>query len=204
MATPITEETKRTHKNPFRVIWEARVHKPDGTLVETKSGENSLVAGFAFLIWSLCVYQDGTYTEHDINNALGSAYSLFPNTGPGYNGCIVGNYSIQTNTNGIQVGTNNTAVTADDYKLNTINTTLILMPCVVDAVVTGAATSSMTIHRLFLNHTGGTITVKELGIYGSTSGRNWCLARDIIADPGVDVVDGNYMHVIYTISVTEA
>jgi hypothetical protein len=55
-----------------------------------------------------------------------------------------------------------------------------------------------------LNHSGGTITVKELGIYSLDGGASAtiCLCRDIIADPGVDIDDGEYMYVKYTISVT--
>jgi hypothetical protein len=184
-------------------MWKAQVYRADGTLKSEKSGENSLVAAFAFLIWSACVYVDGTYSEHTILNTLTTAYQMYPSTGPGVNGCIVGS-NTSTNANGIQVGTNNTAVTIDDYKLNTINITLIPTPCFCDAVVTDATTSTLRVHRVFSNHTGGTITIKELGIYGYANGNSWCLARDIIADPGVDIDDGEYMHVVYSISVTEA
>lgn len=212
MAVPITEAAGRAHRNPFRVRWEVSVYKADGTLKEQKSGENSLVAGFAFIVWSLLVYQDAGFTEHDITNTLRSAYSMFPGGSGVYTGVLVGDSTSTPDyfDHGIQVGTNNTAVTADDYKLNTIVAhgfaagQLLRMPCFCNAVITDATTSSFTIDRVFLNHSAGTITIKELGIYGRTSLYTWCLARDIIGDPGVDIDDGEYMHVRYTISVTEA
>jgi hypothetical protein len=212
MAVPVTEATRKTRKNPFRVRWEAKVYRADGTLKEERSGENSLVAGFAFVVWSLLVFRDSGYTEHDITNTLRSAYTMYPAYFPGYNGCMVGVHVgtlVSSNTCGIVVGTDNTAVTADDYALNTIvpdsgANSLVHMQCLCHDVVTDATTSTMAIDRVFLNHSGGTLTIKELGIYGKTNYYSWCLARDIIADPGVDVDDGEYIHVRYEISVTEA
>lgn len=211
MAIPVAEATRKSRKNPFRVRWEVEVYRADGTLKMAKNGENSLIAGFAFMVWGLLTYQDAGYTEHDITNTLHVAYPMFPSTANQYSGVFVGASGSPPGAydHGIQVGTNNTAVTADDYKLNTIvaNGTgggqLQQMPCFCNPVVTDATTSAMSIDRVFLNHSGGTITIKELGIYGRGS-YTFCLARDIIADPGVDIDDGEYMHVRYAISVTEA
>jgi hypothetical protein len=206
---PVTEETKKTHKPTIRVQWNTKVCTPDGKVVEEKSGENSLVAGFAACLAGMLSYADGAITEHDITNTLRSCYQFWGYTSSSGAGGIPTNAAYNILTSGIVVGTNNTAVTSDDYKLNTITAAgsaanqLLYMPGVNNAVVTSAPVSSFTLDRLMINHSGGTITIKELGIYAPIAGPNtMCLCRDIIADPGTDIIDGNYMFVRYTISVT--
>jgi hypothetical protein len=212
MATLITEENRnKPHKQPMRVTWETKVFRKDGTLKERKSGENSLVAGFAFFVY-IFLNTTPADTEHDITNTLRVGYQLYPLAAVA-NGLLVGNNYTAGNTTtfGIVVGTNNTAVTADDYKLNTIvaagvaASQLYHYSCTCNDVVTDATTANMRIDRVFANNSGGTITIKELGIYGYNGAPyTFCLCRDIIADPGTDIDNGEYMQVQYTITVTEA
>jgi hypothetical protein len=204
---PVNEETKKTHKSCFQVKYNLKVCKPDGTVIDEKSGENSLVAAFAAHLASLLTATDGTIQEHDITNTLRTTYQLYwtNNMFAGFPVCGV--YGVTTV--GIVVGTNNTAVTADDYKLNTITAQgsganqLMYLEGANSAVVTSAPTSSFTVDRVMLNHSGGTITIKELGMYTQDNvGGTWCLCRDIIADPGTDIPDAHYMFVKYTITIT--
>ena len=215
MAILITEENKdRPPKQPLRVTWAIEVLDKDmKTVIERKSGENSLVAGFAFMIFNAVSFADAT-TEHDTAGNLSVGYQWFPNsmsavscfpTTSGYNH---GGWTPY----GIVLGTNNTGVTADDYKLNTLiaagsaASQLNYWPQTNNAVVTDATTSSFRQDRVFQNATAGTITVKELGFYSlyRTNAFAFCLCRDIIADPGTDILAGQYMFVHYTITITEA
>ncbi len=212
MATLITDENRGKPPHiPMRVKWETEVYDKDGKLTDRKSGENSLVAGFAFKIWSFMVANDAAFTEHDITNTIRVGYSAYPG-GAATCGLIVGNVLTANATGfGIVVGTNNTAVTADDYKLNTITAhgtganQLYYYSCYCNDIVTDATTANMRIDRVMSNTSGGLITIKELGIYGLDAGPySWCLCRDIIGDPGTDIANGSYMLVKYTITVTEA
>lgn len=80
---------------------------------------------------------------------------------------------------------------------------------------TGASTSSVDLERIFRNDSGGTITIAEIGIYAMFN-RNGtgpfsnvveedifgaCINRDVIS-PTVGVLNGEYLKVKYTISVS--
>ena len=69
-----------------------------------------------------------------------------------------------------------------------------------------SSTASFMIERLFLNSSGGDVTVKEIGMYSlgvpsSGTYRLWCIARDLVS-PAVTVANGEYLKVSYTIQVT--
>jgi hypothetical protein len=204
MMIPVNEETKKTHRPCLQVAWNVQVFDKDNKLTEEKSGQNSLLVAFATKIAGFL--SDVTSTYKDITNTNRSAVQMvafMPDGMP----CAGAGYGLTTL--GIVLGTNNTAVTADDYKLNTIiangtgGSQLIYLAGGSTGVVTAAPVSSFIIDRVMLNHSAGTITVKELGIYSiEGAGATICLCRDIIADPGVDIDDGEYMYVRYTLSVT--
>lgn len=215
MAILITEENKdKPPKQPFRVTWAIEVLDKDmKTVIERKSGENSLVAGFAFMIFNAVSFQDGS-TEHNTANTLSVGYQWYPATvsAPACFPTTSGYNHAGSTPYGIVLGTNNTPVTADDYKLNTLivagsaASQLNYWPQTNTAVVTDATTSSFRQDRMFQNATAGTITVKELGFYSLYINTTFafCLCRDIIADPGTDITAGQYMFVHYTITITEA
>lgn len=206
---PVNEETKKTHKPCLQVAWNVQVYDRDNKLVEEKSGQNSLLVAFATKLAGLLYDTASTYK--DITNTSQAAFYTYPDGSSGYvvtgMPCSGGGFGLTTT--GIVLGTNNTAVTADDYKLNTIiangtgGSQLLYLAGGGTGVVTAAPVSSFVIDRVILNHSGGTITIKELGIYSiAPAGITFCLCRDIIADPGADIDDGEYMYVKYTISVT--
>ena len=111
---------------------------------------------------------------------------------------------------GIQVGTGDTAVAVTDYALKsrivhgTGSGELTHLGCYVrnDTLNTGTDTATFDIEKMFLNESGGTITVKETGVYYSYTGSyTFCSVRDVIS-PTVSVLDGEYLKVTYTVSVT--
>jgi len=203
---PVNEETKKTRKPCLQVAWNVQVYDKDDKLIKEKSGQNSLLVAFATKMAGL--FYDTTSTYKDITNTNRNAIQMSPQGQP--NGIPCAGYGYGLTTLGIVLGTNNTAVTADDYKLNTIvaNGTgggqLLYLAGASIGVTTAAPVSSFVIDRIMINHSAGTITIKELGIYCLEGGAaaTICLCRDIIADPGVDIDDGEYMYVRYTISVT--
>lgn len=114
---------------------------------------------------------------------------------------------------GVVVGTGTNAVTIDDYALQTQIVSgagagqLLHGATTVNAVVTAAGESSVSITRGFTNSSGGTITIEEAGLYfrwtdsGGTL-RYFCMVRDIPAAP-VPVLDGTTANLDYTIAITE-
>lgn len=114
---------------------------------------------------------------------------------------------------GIVVGTGTTAVTPQDYQLATkiadgvSSGTIEHLPCGGTTFVTSSTDGSFTLDRLFRNSSGGTLTVNEVGVYGladaadSTAPKSFCLIRDLVS-PGFAVNNGEYMRIIYTVSVT--
>ena len=107
---------------------------------------------------------------------------------------------------GIQVGTGNTAVTLTDYKLQTavLHGTaagkMLKHGTYTRNYVTGATTSSFDLECMFLNSSGGSITIKEVGVYGYSSTYYFCVIRDVLAST-VQVDDNEYLLVTYTIQV---
>lgn len=118
--------------------------------------------------------------------------------------------------NGIVVGTGTTAVAPTDYQLatqildGTTSGTLEHFPCAGTNFTTAGSTASFDMERLFRNSSGGSITVNEVGMYGAYdefSGfsvsvlAHFCLIRDIVS-PGFTINNGEYMRIVYTLSVT--
>ena len=121
-------------------------------------------------------------------------------------------WSSATN-NGIVVGTGTTAVAPTDYQLATqvvdgvSASTLEHFPCGGSALTTSAPTSSFTLERLFRNSSGGSITINEVGVYatanrlGASDLSHFCIIRDLVS-PGFAVANGEYMRIVYTITLT--
>ena len=192
----------------------------------------SFVQGFLKMIYLAVSENDATlsYTDiHGVGQSQGSSNTGWAQTldctAPGRGGAgmiaAVGSatagvgeteWSSSTN-NGIVVGTGTTAVAPTDYQLATpvidgvTSGTLEHFPCGGTTVVSAAPTASFTLERLFRNSSGGSITINEVGVYATSSESTFgdldhvCLIRDIVS-PGFAVLNGEYMRIIYTISVT--
>lgn len=118
-----------------------------------------------------------------------------------------------SNEVGIVVGTGTTAVAPTDYQLATIvndgtsSGQLEYFPCASHNFSVSATTASFDMERLFRNSSGGSITLNEVGIYAilgmtGVDFESMCIVRDLIS-PGFAVANGEYMRIVYTISVTE-
>lgn len=183
-------------------------HNADGKLVKDSGliPIHSYVIQFLELINGLL---DGiNITATDVDNAestlLTTGYSIL-------NSGIV-DAGTGDDTHGIVVGTN-AGVTAEDnlnYKLDTkilhsavgaagkLNYLAVTMvaPRVVGANI------DLDISRAFLNETGTTITVKEIGLICKeiVTPKYFLLLRDVVTDE--DVLDGYTLTVVYTLRTT--
>lgn len=112
---------------------------------------------------------------------------------------------------GIVVGTGTTAVTIDDYKLATQimhGTGSGQMRHLASTPgwpsVVGSDCSFLT-SRTFLNNSGGSITVRESGIYCRCKGPTYygyaCIVRDVFGTPQA-VPDGGSITIDYTLGIT--
>ena len=117
---------------------------------------------------------------------------------------------------GIVIGTGSTPVTVSDYALeNQIRQgtgpgQMDHLVCTVAASVVSDPDCDFLISRSFANNSGGSITVRESGIYvwmercvsPFTSYARACVVRDVFSTPQV-VPDGGGITVNYTLRVTE-
>jgi hypothetical protein len=96
---------------------------------------------------------------------------------------------------GIVVGSSDTPVTRDDYKLGSQishgNGTgqLVYGAVSVDAPITYGTGYLTRVTRVFSNNSGSNVTVKEMGIYSTQAGYSFCIIRDVLTTP-VTIPDG--------------
>lgn len=117
--------------------------------------------------------------------------------------------AIGATVNGIRVGTGNTAVTIEDYQLETPIAQGLGAGQMEHQAVTFVAPQVsgnecfFSIERIIVNNSGAVITVREAGIYCqamqvTATPIYICVARDVLA-PAKDVPDGGSITVTYTI-----
>lgn len=115
--------------------------------------------------------------------------------------------AVNVSTHGIVIGTGDTAVTNEDYTLETQLTEGIGAGNITHGVVVigtaevVGANVDLEIKRSFTNNTGSTITVKEAGVYVFNDPRVHCIIRDVLS-PAKDVPDNCSITVYYTIRTT--
>lgn len=121
---------------------------------------------------------------------------------------------ISDSTRGILVGTSDTAFSLDHYTLQAIITDgtgagkFSHQSAIVNAPTYdgGPQTWSIVTSRIYNNNSGGSITVKEVGIYGAGSmfngnnGANYMMERSVLS-PAVAVANGAQLTVTYEISM---
>lgn len=113
-------------------------------------------------------------------------------------------------TVGLVCGTGDTAVTISDYKLEaqinegTGSGQLEHQTPSFTAPTVSGSECSFTYRRVFINSSGATITVKEIGVYCNAQGDatvwQFMDVRDVL-DPSIDVPDGGSLTVTYTVKV---
>ena len=183
-------------------------HDPEGKLVKDTGPlpSHSYVIQFLELIAAI-----HAWTVTDITDVTGAEARLVtPDEGLGLYGRV--DAGLGADTHGIVVGTNAgpTALDNENYKLDTkiahsgdgtagtFNYQAVIF---VKAREVGA-NIELDISRPYLNETGNTITVKEIGIIcrNSEDTKYHLLLRDVVTDEPVE--DGYTLTVVYTLRTT--
>lgn len=208
----------------------------DGRLLERREQPSrSFIKGFIQLLYvaHAQILAAAPYTMNDITNTprtVDSECAASRQKGnlriaapPGLSGvfCCSGNKAqyaypdqetLEGSTVGIQVGTGVAAVTPTDVALGTriLHGTqagrLEYGGCELIDIVFANPNGEFTIRRYFTNHSGGLITVQEVGIYSTGCDYNtyyawpFCIARDLTG--GVAVADTELLRVTYVPQVT--
>lgn len=137
------------------------------------------------------------------NNAAVYLYDI-TNTNRTYNhGTMLVSAGVGNGSYGIVVGTGTAAISLDAYKLDTIIAHGIgsgqLYHQAVQPTQPNKPTSSMyrsVFIRDFTNLSGGSITVNEVGIYGTWSAYYFLVARDLIS-PSITILNKATMSITY-------
>jgi hypothetical protein len=109
---------------------------------------------------------------------ISGSYNFYINAGTG------------VSTYGTVVGSSDTPVTRDDYKLGSQIThgsgtgQLMYSAMSIDTPVTYSTGYLVRATRVFTNNSGADITVKEIGLYINYAGSNYfCVIRDVLTTP---------------------
>lgn len=209
------ETVKEEDRDLIGCEYEIEVIDKDGNVTERQKGKNSLLIQFiASIISALDSAGYNTICPStDVKNVAGGAASnlLYQYNSNTY--CGIPTIGVFGNiTSGTVVGSGNTPVTADDYKLATIithgigaGTQLQYQAGVIQDVVLASPRASFRIDRTFINGSGLAVTVKEIGIYSAwfdgAVGSQICYCRDVLGAP-VSVANGSTLFVKYTIYIS--
>ncbi len=187
------------------VEWEVEVRDARGNITDHKTGKNSMLLQTASALCLMIDYTTGVSVAMNGKTTAGAAQYIAHGNSGNFSGLdVVG--AAGDVLHGIIVGTNNTGVTADDYKINTIVANgvgagqLQYLVTTLNVVVNASPRSNLRIDRTFTNGSGGGITVKELALYVYNNTSSFCLIRDVIAD--TPVANGSSLFVKYTLYIT--
>jgi hypothetical protein len=159
------------------IEWELR--DPKGRIV--KRGKQPIKSWVkAWIYYLYASFATTTINSLDItgtSRTISNNYSLNMNGSPG------------ETARGIVVGTSDTPVTKDDYKLGSQiahgNGTGQLMYGAVSWDTPTAYGTGYLIRgiRVFTNNSGGDVTVKEIGCYACNGAYYFCIIRDVLTTP---------------------
>ncbi|MBA7636008.1 hypothetical protein ES703_43621 [subsurface metagenome] len=196
------KEKKKAHG--IQLLLQAIVRDPDGKIVSDTGQKpaKSFVIQFLEFIYGMAT-QFG-FEATTVNNS--EKYIYAGSTRPCSDHLrIDGGYD----TRGIVVGTGDTAVDNEDYKLETQLTegagagNISHGLQVIETTAVVGANVDLETKRSFTNNTGSTITVKEAGMYVSVTTaagtEYFCIIRDTLTAP---VPDKYSLTIIYTLRTT--
>jgi len=147
----------------------------------------------------------------------GNGDELIPNTSASYRpvygtGMVTPGgylYAVARDKLGIVIGTDSTGETTSDYKLGARIVSgsgfgkMDYLACGASSVIVSGGSCYFDLVRSFINNSGSTITVEELGIYANSfiqdRDRVYCILRDTET---VSVSDGEFLKIRYRFSVT--
>lgn len=183
-------------------------HDPKGRLVK----DTGLILSHSYVIQFLELYESiWTKTDKTATDVDG-AESVLMDVSDNLDTKCRYNAGAGDDTHGIVVGTNAgvSAVDNEDYALDTkivhsgdgTGGTFNYQAVTLVAPAVDGANVDFDISRPFLNETGVTITVKEIGIIikNTTDTKYHLILRDVVTDE--DVLDGYTLTVVYTLRTT--
>ncbi len=190
----------------LNLYYRTRIHDPEGKLVKDSGLKPSHSFVIQFLEFIEAMFDGITKTGTDTLNAEERIHNVAYKVSQNFNAVGLAGVILR----GIVVGTN-AGTTAEDntnYKLDTIiehatetasklnyQQTVFVAPQVTNGNV------DFDISRPFINDSGGTISVKEIGVYfhsfDTAVYKSYLLCRDVITQE--DVLDGYTLTVTYTL-----
>lgn len=195
------KETKKG--NGVQLLIRAVVRDPDGKLISDTGQKPSRSYVIQFLEF---IYALGPGINRSATCTTGTEGSYYYGGATSMSHFYL-NAPVYEATYGIVIGTDDTAVTNDNFKLaaqltegtGAGNITHNVM--IVGAAAVVGANVDLVFKRAFTNSTGSTIIVKEAGAYVPYSTNRFCIIRDILAG-GVEVPDKCSLTIIYTARTT--
>jgi len=191
-------------RKPIKLEYEIEVRDREGRLLRREKRESkSWVMNFIKMLYALMRVAWGDvgttltdYTGTSVNYPSGgtSQYAMKLEAGSGDDDW------------GIQVGSGDTPVSSSDYKLDSLIShgtgagQLQYGACSVGSPYEEAGYLKMKIERTFTNGSGGSITVKEIGLMAVVPGTYALIARDVLSTP-TTIPDGGTQTVRYIISM---
>jgi hypothetical protein len=170
----------------IKIKYEVLLKDPNGKIVKRrKRVSKSLLANFMKWFRGVHTITDSYASSYTMTDITGTSRTL-PRTSADYQKNFGAFGSPDNDQNrGIVVGSSDTPVNPNDYKLASI---------------------SFNHSRTFTNLSGATITVKEIGGYFGMNDtganfRYFCYLRDVLTTP-IDVPNNYTLTVIYTFQVT--
>jgi hypothetical protein len=194
----------------FGCSWQVTIVDPDGNVVEEASGHNSFLVQFAQLLKT--AFDGSTASMRCIDSVMRNILWHRSGVGSVDDHLYVG-FNIDTVPSeddlGIVIGTGLTDVEIGDYKLKTkIDHGTSSGQFVYDTQTIADVDASVDevwidITRSFVNMSGETQAISEIGIYAlvtdeNTEDQTVCIIRDIV--PGLIVSAGYVANVKYTLS----
>jgi hypothetical protein len=189
---------------------ETEIRDKDGKLIKKSRQEaHSLLKNFACFLYALLGAT--SVTRNNTSGSSATFYGSFTVTSAGTEHPLSCAAPSGDDSFGIQVGTSDTAVTRDDYKLGSKishgsgSGQLAYGSMTVEAVDGTPPASRFRVIRVFSNNTTETITVKEIGLairnVWMSLNQAFLIARDVLTSPQ-DVPSGATLTVRYIFEVT--
>jgi len=180
------------------LAWKLEIRDRQGRILSSQGeASRSYVRAFLDTLAAIIGFTNVTLVPDTLNvNRTIGAGGPFSSLGPNDNSLY-----------GPVVGTGGGAVGISDYKLTTqiahglVAGTLDHELTVRQNLQTIGSTRQFEMRRLFVNQSGGVITISECGLYSQTSTFYFCYVRDLVAPP-VAVPALATATLIYTFSIT--
>jgi hypothetical protein len=197
-----------------KAYWEIEVRDKNGKLLERKRIKSHSWLK-QFIAWlRMCALQGGSVLTSTINDVTGTVRTV-PSTAAEYASAFTMGYNggAGVDTYGMVVGSGDTPNSISTYALaskiahGTGSGQLVHGATTVEDVVNPSGNDlQFRTTRTFTNNSGASVTVKEIGIYGTVKDtsyniRYFCIVRDVLSSPS-SIPDGATMTIRYIVKIT--